>query len=214
VVSGSQEFDREYYEKNYGSYERQNPPRKMEFYRSLLERHARRGGRILDVGCAFGTFLGSLGPEWERFGSDVSEYAIERAKRAVPGAVFRVAGAADPGFEGPFDAITAFDVIEHAPDLDAVGSALKSRMAPRGRLVFVVPVYDGPAGLLVRWLDRDPTHLHKRSRRFWLEWASSRFGLLEWQGVVRYLLPGGHYVHLPTRALRAVAPAIAIVAGA
>lgn len=210
----SPEFDRAYYEKNYRSYGRQNPPRKMRFYRSLLERHAGRGGRILDVGCAFGTLLGSLGPEWERFGSDVSAYAIESAKRSLPGVPFRVAGATDPGFSGPFDAITAFDVVEHVPDLDAVAQAVKARLAPRGRFVFVVPVYDGPTGVLVRLLDRDPTHVHKRSRKFWVDWASANFGLLEWQGVVRYLLPGGIYVHAPTRALRAVAPAIAVVAGA
>ena len=212
-MTGDPEFDRSYYEENYGSYARQNPPRKMRFYRELLHAHARRGGRILDLGCAFGTFLGSLGPEWERFGSDVSAYAIESAKRTVPGVVFRVAPAADPGFDGPFDAITAFDVIEHAPDLEAVARAVKSRLAPRGRFVFVVPVYDGPTGVVVRMLDRDPTHVHKTSRRFWLDWASSHFGLLAWEGVVRYLLPGGYYVHVPTRSLRSVAPAIAVVAG-
>jgi SAM-dependent methyltransferase len=204
-------FEREYFERNYGSYEKQNPPRKMRFYRSLVARPG--GGRILDVGCAFGTFLGSLGTEWERFGSDVSEFAIESAKRSVAGASFRVASATDPPFPGPFDVITAFDVIEHVPDLDRVASAVTSLLAPGGRFVFVVPVYDGPTGVVVRLLDRDPTHVHKRSRRFWLAWAERHFGVVAWQGVVRYLFPGGHYLHAPTTALRSVAPAIAVVAG-
>ncbi len=207
-------FEQGYYESVYRSYARQNPPRKLRFYRGLVEGAAPAGRprRVLDVGCAFGAFLASLGPAWERFGVDVSRYATEQAARAVPAATFARADIDAIPFQGPFDAITAFDVIEHIPSLEAVASAVRSRLAPGGRFVFVVPVYDGVTGPVIRLLDHDRTHVHRCSRDFWLRWAGENFALIDWCGVYRYLLPVLGYVHLPTRRWRRFTPAIAVTA--
>lgn len=211
---GEARFERDYYETVYPDYARQNPPHKLRFYRDLVERAAAGGPsrRILDVGCAFGVFLGALGADWERFGVDVSQFAIDRAKGSVPGAVFARAGFEEIPFSGPFDVITSFDVIEHVPSLEAVGASVESRLAPAGHFIFVVPVYDGPTGPVIRLLDHDETHVHKQSRSFWLHWAGERFDVIDWRGVYRYLVPGLGYVHLPTRRLRRFTPAIAVVA--
>jgi SAM-dependent methyltransferase len=215
-VNGSaRRFERAYFDEVYRDYAAQNPPRKLRFYAGLAARGARgaEGARILDVGCAFGAFLASLGPAWSRHGVDVSSYAVEEARRRVPQARFAVSATGEIPFEGPFDVITAFDVLEHVPDLRGTGQALLRRLAPGGALVLVVPVYDGPTGPLIRRLDRDDTHIHKESRRFWLDWARELGLVLEdWRGVYRYLLPGGLYVHWPTRALRRWTPAIAVIA--
>jgi SAM-dependent methyltransferase len=114
-------------------------------------------------------------------------------------------------YEGPFDVITAFDVFEHIPLLDATLDWISCNLRPGGGLVFVVPVYDGPTGPLIRFLDRDPSHVHRRSRDFWLVLASGKFGLLDWYGIYRYLVPGGIYLHVVTRRLRRFTPAIACV---
>lgn len=50
------------------------------------------------------------------------------------------------------------------------------------------------------------------ARQRWLDWAESHFALVEWQGILRYLLPGGYYLHLVTEALRRHTPAIIVVA--
>jgi SAM-dependent methyltransferase len=208
-------FERAYFDEVYRDYAAQNPPRKLRFYAGLAARGARGtvGARILDVGCAFGAFLASLGPAWSRHGLDVSAYAVEEARRRVPGARFAVSPAGEIPFDGPFDVVTAFDVLEHVPNLLGAGQALHRRLAPGGALVLVVPVYDGPTGPLIRRLDRDDTHVHKESRRFWLDWAEGLGLVLEdWRGVYRYLLPGGLYLHWPTRALRRWTPAIAVIA--
>jgi hypothetical protein len=73
-------------------------------------------------------------------------------------------------------------------------------------------VYDGPTGPIIHALDHDPTHVHKRGRDFWLDWTRQHFVLNRWCGIYRYLLPGGYYVHVPTRLLRRATPAIAVVA--
>jgi SAM-dependent methyltransferase len=207
-------FDRSYFETQYASYERQNPPRKMAFYRRLAEAAAAdcANPRILDIGCAFGFFLSTLGSRWERFGIDASEYAITRARERVPDARFAVTTSSELVFSAPFDVITAFDVLEHIPAPGEVLERIAAALRPRAGFLFVVPVYDGLTGPAIRHLDRDPTHLHKRERDFWLETAGARFRIVDWWGICRYLLPGGFYCHLVTRSFRRHTPAIACFA--
>jgi len=209
----SSQFGAEYYETNYSNYERQNPARKMRFYRGLVNKHLPRMShpRVLDLGCAFAKFLGYLDPSWSRLGIDLSEFAIRRAHQALPDVSLAVASCTAVPFKGPFQAVVAFDVIEHVEDLGQVAAFVHSELAPAGVFVFVVPVYDGPLGRVVRHLDRDPTHVHKESRDFWLGWASEQFDVVEWCGVFRYLLPSGPYINWPSRSLRRVSPAIALI---
>lgn len=207
-------FDRSYFETQYTSYEHQNPPRKMAFYRRLAEAAAAdcANPRILDIGCAFGFFLSTLGSRWERFGIDASEYAITRARERVPDARFAVTTSSELVFSAPFDVITAFDVLEHIPAPDEVLERIAAALRPCAGFIFVVPVYDGLTGPAIRHLDRDPTHLHKRERDFWLKMAGARFRIVDWWGIYRYLLPGGFYCHLVTRSFRRQTPAIACLA--
>jgi SAM-dependent methyltransferase len=207
-------FEQDYFEKNYRDYDRQNPARKLRFYCALAERAAAsvERPRVLDLGCAFGKFLGALGPRWERFGLDASEFAIERARRSVPGATFAVSAIPDVPFAERMDVVTAFDVLEHVSDLEGAASAVRTSLTETGSLLFVVPTYDGPTGPLIRALDRDETHLYREPRQFWLDWTRAHFQLVDWCGIYRYLLPGGSYLHRPTKRLRRFTPAIAVVA--
>ena len=165
--------------------------------------------RILDIGCAFGSFLASLDRRCERYGEDASEYAIRVAREKSPSIHFGAALRGQHPFSGPFDIITAWDVLEHVPDLEELLEWIYQSLVAGGAFVFVVPVYDGPTGPIIRTLDRDPTHLHKRGRRYWIELASWRFQLIDWWGIYRYLFPGGLYMHIVTRALRRYTPAVA-----
>lgn len=207
-------YEEEYFAANYRDYERQNPPRKLAFYRRLAELAVggRERPRVLDLGCAFGRFLAALPPAWELAGVDASRFAIADARRRLPDARLAVARGPEIPFPGPFDLVTSFDVLEHLPELDATRHEVAAKLAPGGAFLFVVPVYDGPTGPLIRLLDRDPTHLHKRPRRFWLDWAAADFAIEDWLGIARYLLPAGPYLHLATRRLRNATPAVAILA--
>jgi hypothetical protein len=59
-------------------------------------------------------------------------------------------------------------------------------------------------------LDKDPTHVHKWPRAKWLEWAERDFTVIEWNGILRYLLPTGKYLHVPSRLFRGHTPAILV----
>lgn len=209
-------FEAEYFEANYPDYAAQNPPGKLAFYRRVIERRApqRRPLDLVDVGCGLGRFVASLPPETYRpHGTDVSHWALGKNREQFPHVDFREASATETPFEdGSMDVVTAFDVIEHVPDLDAVGEAVASMLRLGGLFVFVVPVYDGLSGPLIHLLDNDPTHVHKHPRGFWLDWAAERFRVLEWWGILRYLLPWGRYLHVPTRRFRNHVPAILVAA--
>ena len=207
------QYDSCYYQTNYRSYARQNPPRKLAFYARMVEQQLPPGlpRRIHDVGCAFGRFLGSLDERWEICGSDVSAYAIDQAARAYPRGSFQVGDASRALlFPEPFGVVTAFDVIEHIPDLDTFAASVNLQLLDGGSFIFVVPVYDGLSGPIIRFLDRDPTHVHKWPRQRWLDWAASHFEVRDWLGIVRYLLPTYQYLHLVTRRFRRHTPAILV----
>ena len=215
TTAAAREADARYYADNYPDYEAQNPERKIGYYRRHVDAFFDKScpKRLHDMGCAYAKFLKSLDPSWEIFGSDLNTYAIEQARQRVARGTFTVAGVtADSPFAAvTFGAVTAFDVLEHVPDLEAAARGIDAQLAPRGILVFVVPVYDGLTGPIVRLLDRDPTHVHKKPRRFWIDWAERHFQVVHWEGVLRYLLPGGFsYVHAPGRICRGHLPAILV----
>ncbi len=207
-------FERDYFETGYRDFDRQNPPRKLHHYRAAVERYAppTRPLRVLDFGCAFGAFLATADPHWECYGTDVSAYALGHARVRAPQARLARTSGSDLPFTMAFDAITAWDVLEHIPEVERTLAELAAHLGPGGVLLFALPVYDGPLGALIRRLDADPTHIHRRSRAFWLDLAARHFHVADWWGLFRLLLPGGYYLHWPTRRLRRIAPAIAVVA--
>ncbi|HUP16932.1 MAG TPA: methyltransferase domain-containing protein [Acidimicrobiia bacterium] len=214
-------YDETYYSATYRDYFRQNPTHKLEFYRSVVEQHSpsRRPTRVLDIGCGLGGFLGGLrqrDPErnrWDLTGVDVSEFAISTNTSTYPDEKFKACAAEDISDLGTaFDVITAFDILEHLQWPDRAASAISSCLTDDGTLVLVVPVYDGPLGPVVRLLDNDQSHVQLQSRQWWLDWTNTHFTVTSWFGIFRMLTPWHQYLHIPTKRLRRVAPAILITA--
>jgi 2-polyprenyl-3-methyl-5-hydroxy-6-metoxy-1,4-benzoquinol methylase len=130
--------------------------------------HARRNGRLLDVGCGNGSFLLTMQRlGWQVEGVEPDPAAADLARRAgLDVQVATVDAARIP--EERFDAITLSHVIEHvlnpADTLERLARALK----PGGVLVTLSP---NPEGLLAdrfrgSWFELDcPRHLIIPSRR-------------------------------------------------
>lgn len=208
-------FEEDYFAKTYGgtggSYAARTTPNKWRSMVDFIRAYVPSFDSALDVGCAEGSFLAHAVrafPKVEWQGTDVSEYALEKARAALPRLRLQQSGAEKlPFADASFDLVTAFDVLEHVPELKAGVNELHRVLKPGGYLMVTVPVYDGPLGWVVEALDKDPTHLHKHGRRWWLDGdLSSRFELLEWHGAWRYYLR--RYWHFRGKRLRDASPAI------
>jgi 2-polyprenyl-3-methyl-5-hydroxy-6-metoxy-1,4-benzoquinol methylase len=100
------------------------------------------GGRLLDVGCGSGDLLAGVASLLgaTATGLDVSEPALERARRGFPAHTW-VRAAAEPEAlpREAFDAATLIHVLEHSPMPVALLATLRSWLRPDGILVVEVP---------------------------------------------------------------------------
>jgi SAM-dependent methyltransferase len=97
-------------------------------------------GRALDVGCGNGPTLRALSeavPNWTLYGHEISD-AGAAALAAIPG--FKRLYTGDPAdIDDRFDLITLSHSLEHIPEPVETLAALRSKLAPGGRLVVEVP---------------------------------------------------------------------------
>jgi SAM-dependent methyltransferase len=211
-------FNERYYQNNYRNYDTHSPKHKLNFYNKEIDLFLNpliEKPKIHDIGCAYGNFLINLDSRFIKFGSDISEFAIECAKKKVlnknDSISFELIKDSLPFSSINFDVITAFDVLEHMPHLESSMELIYKQLNCNGLFIFVVPVYDGLTGPIVKILDKDPTHLHKWDRNKWINLVSEKFHILEWKGIFRYNLFGKLYIHFPTFLFRNHSPALLVI---
>ena len=206
------DFSKDYFEHNYqGDYFKRNPDYKLQSYLNEILRYCSRG-RLLDIGCALGSFTYTAQKHFEVIGCDVSQYAIEEAKKRHSDIPFLAARVDQIPLKGQFDVITCFDVLEHVADIDHVLRSLKDLMHENTILVISVPVYDSLVGKIVEILDDDETHLIKESRYFWLDKLHRHhYNILSIKGLFRNLFFGRYYISFFTKIFWKVSPAIYLI---
>jgi SAM-dependent methyltransferase len=132
-----------------------------------MARHGASGGRLLEVGCAYGFFLAEAAQRFEEaHGIDVSAGAVRYARE-------RLGVSAEQGdvvrhrTPAPYDAVCLWDTIEHLADPRAALDSAARVLRPGGMLFLTT----GDAGSLVarlrgrRWrMIHPPTHVHYFTR--------------------------------------------------
>jgi SAM-dependent methyltransferase len=94
-----------------------------------------KGGSILDVGCASGYFLESLGEQWGRYGLEIFHVAAQRA-RARGKISIHECDIASAGFaSGSFDVVCTFDVVEHLSEPMSFFQEVRRVLKPGGWLL-------------------------------------------------------------------------------
>jgi len=108
-------------------------------------------GRLLDVGCGSGSWLGvahALG--WQVSGIEMDPDAASKARRFTP-AIHVGDVLSAPFAPASFDLVTAMHVLEHVPDPVAVARRMLEWLAPGGLVIVEVP---NAGGLGARLFDR------------------------------------------------------------
>lgn len=130
----------------------------------------KHGGRLLDVGCATGTFLADIRDfgNWQPLGVEMNPRAaaIARRRHGLDVVIARFEEMELPA--RTFDAVTLWDVLEHLPDPGARLRSIRRGLKLDGLLFLSVPVLDSLDARLFRryWIGFDlPRHLQVFSRQ-------------------------------------------------
>lgn len=111
--------------------------------RWLVNSYLPINGGYLEVGCGTGFVLQMLHktfPNWKIYATEAQPEGIEFAQKRVPADVsFFQMDACHMPFRDEFDAIGAFDVIEHIPDDVAAIAQIYSALKPGGYFILSVP---------------------------------------------------------------------------
>lgn len=131
----------------------------------LLKKNAPRG-TALDFGCGTGEFLQTLKNKgWNIEGVEPSDLARSKASHNTRQEIHTSLNAISGK---QFDAISAWHVIEHVPDLESTIQQLKSLLKKDGTIFIAVPNYESPDAEKYKdfWAGYDvPRHLWHFSKK-------------------------------------------------
>lgn len=133
----------ETYDADYSKgYVRKQPAKRRRSAR-WVRRIQRRvpSGRWLDVGCSAGFIVeAARDAGYDAWGVDVEAWGVAYARDSLGLRNVRQGMLEDQGFaDASFDVITAYEVIEHVPDLNRFMAELKRLLAPQGLVVIHTP---------------------------------------------------------------------------
>jgi SAM-dependent methyltransferase len=125
-----------------------------------LNHYAPQARRFLEIGCGTGGVLARLEPacpDLNLVGAEALVAGLRIAQTRLSRTQLMQLDATAIPFDGEFDAVGAFDVIEHIPEDDKVLASMADALRPGGILLLTVPQYPwlfGPADVSARHVRR------------------------------------------------------------
>jgi SAM-dependent methyltransferase len=119
-----------------------------------LDAHFPGASSMLEVGCGTGYVLSAIAashPGMRVAGSDLSGVGLRHARARLPEATLVRADARELPFEGEFDVVGAFDVLEHVPEDYEVLERMRRALRPGGGVIVTVPQHEWLWSETDRW---------------------------------------------------------------
>ncbi len=135
------------------------------------------GGRLLDIGCAYGLLVNAASTHFESSGVDISWFAIEKSKKYCRGSVSRSSAAWLPFRDSCFDVVAMVDTLEHVQHLSRCLTDVARILKRNGVLFLQLPnllVWKHVCGRLGL---EDETHKNNFLLRQWTE-ILANYGLI------------------------------------
>jgi SAM-dependent methyltransferase len=182
----------------------------------LLARHARQTRDYLEVGCGTGFMLEAVAErfaDWRIGGSEILVAGLPFAAARVPRAELFQMDACRMPFRDAYDAIGAYDVLEHIHDDTAALAGIHAALRPGGTAVLSVPQHPAlwsaqdDAAHHVRRYARGELEHKLRDAGFGIVWSGSFLVLLLPLMLASRLRPKRAPSHDPFAELR-VAPSL------
>ena len=147
----------------YADYQAAESVLRREFARTVaFITTLRRGGRLLDLGCAYGFFLLEARKYFDVAGIELADEAAASCRRAGLNVLSGIADAESLSGLGTFDVITLLDVIEHLPSPRETIALCRQHLNPGGIIVITTGDFSSPVARLMGagWrLMTPPQHL-------------------------------------------------------
>jgi 2-polyprenyl-3-methyl-5-hydroxy-6-metoxy-1,4-benzoquinol methylase len=164
-------FEEGYFEGHYkeiGDFSKKRDKELKNWFKGILNHIDRyfplkngKGKNLIEFGCATGVAASVLRDfGWDVTATDISNYAVRRAKKNVTGVKFMVQDMEKPFNGNRFDVAVAFDVIEHLPNPELGIKNVYNLLKKNGAVVFWTP-NDYPSAHL------DPTHVNVKIPSEW-----------------------------------------------
>jgi SAM-dependent methyltransferase len=149
----------------YRDYEGSQKALQHEFHSQVqfLASYLPEGGKLLEVGCAYGFFLQEAKSHFDVYGLEVAQSAVDFCRRNnLPNVRQSIVTEEFLSLFGPFDAIVLLDVIEHIDDVPETMRLLLSHLRDGGVLMLTTGDWGSLSARLAgkRWrLLTPPLHL-------------------------------------------------------
>ncbi len=186
-------YGKEYFEGIYAHLKKEKGLILNSFFDLLFSR-ARKIKKVLDLGCGEGDFLKICQERGlECFGVDISSYALKKAKKRIGGELRKLDLEREKLVwpDGFFDAVTAFDLLEHLKSPDLLFSETY-RVLKKGGIFFATTPNGGfslarPLGKII---PGDTTHVNLQEAKYWLaRLRKGGFSKIEIKGCLLFGLP-------------------------